>query len=380
FVELVAKVELHPPSIPFISNVTGTWIEAEQATDPAYWGEHLRQSVSFADGVATLQAEGDRILLEVGPSNALSTLARKQVSESTPVVTSMRHPRSTDAEDLECLLAAVAQLWLAGASVDWYAFHAREFRRRVLLPTYPFERQRHWIDATERITAETLSTLRPAIASPSASSGSKRADVTDWFYVPIWQRSLLTSKPAPPSESNRWLMFSDGLGLTDSIRHRLKAAGAAVVEVSPGDSFAIANDESDSLVFVVNPVCKSDYEALVAALSDRQLVPNKVVHAWGVTGTEDEDSELEAFTRIQERGYLSLGLLVQALTPVLGDRALDLSVIANGTQKVSGDESLSPAKATAIGLCRVANQEYAQVKARHIDIVCPPDGSQQRFD
>ncbi|MEO1131740.1 MAG: beta-ketoacyl synthase N-terminal-like domain-containing protein [Cyanobacteria bacterium J06639_1] len=375
FVELVAKVELKPPSIPFISNVTGTWIEAEQATDPAYWGEHLRQSVSFADGVATLQAEGDRILLEVGPSNALSTLARKQVSESTRIVTSMRHPRSTDVEDLECLLAAVAQLWLAGASVDWNAFHAREFRRRVLLPTYPFKRQRHWIDTTERITAETLSTLHPAIASPSAPSGNKRADVTDWFYVPIWQRSLLTSKPAPPSESDKWLMFSDGLGLTDSIRHRLKAAGAIVVEVKPGDVFAIANDESDSLAFVINPGCKSDYEALVAALSDRQLVPNKVVHAWGVTGTEDEESELEAFTHIQERGYLSLGLLLQALTLVLGDRALDLSVIANGSQKVSGDEWLSPAKATAIGLCRVANQEYAQVKARHIDIVCPPDGS-----
>ncbi|MEO0800998.1 MAG: beta-ketoacyl synthase N-terminal-like domain-containing protein [Cyanobacteria bacterium J06642_2] len=380
FVELVSTLELNPPSIPFISNVTGTWITAEEATDPAYWGKHLRQPVLFADGMATLQADGDRVLLEVGPSNALSTLARKQATDATRIVSSMRHPRSEDVEDLECLLTALAQLWLAGASVDWNAFYAREFRRRVLLPTYPFERQRHWIEANERITAETLSSLRPsaAIAAPDALVNTKRAAVTDWFYVPVWKRSLLSSKPATQSESDCWLIFSDGLGLSSQIQHRLGETSAAVIEVSPGDEFEIANDESDSLAFVVNPSRKSDYKALVAALGDRQLVPNKVVHAWGVTSNANTYSELDAFTRIQESGYLSLGLLLQALTPAIGDRALDLSVIANGSQKVSGDESLVPAKATAIGLCRVANQEYAQVQARHIDIVCPADGTQQR--
>ncbi|MEM8715297.1 MAG: type I polyketide synthase, partial [Cyanobacteria bacterium P01_G01_bin.4] len=83
FVELVASIEHHPPTIPFLSNVTGTWILEEQATDPAYWGQHLRQTVRFADGVTALMADGDRLLLEVGPGRTLSTLAKQQASDGT---------------------------------------------------------------------------------------------------------------------------------------------------------------------------------------------------------------------------------------------------------------------------------------------------------
>ena len=103
----------------YVSNLTGTWITAEQATDPGYWARHLREPVRFAAGVAALLAEPRRLLLEVGPGRTLSTLARPQAA-GRPVVTSLRHPRE-ERDDQAVALDALGRLWLAGATVDWRA-------------------------------------------------------------------------------------------------------------------------------------------------------------------------------------------------------------------------------------------------------------------
>jgi len=75
FTQSVKKVKLNPPQIPFISNVTGTWITAEEATDPSYWARHLRQTVQFTAGISQLLQEPNRILLEVGPGTYLRSSA-----------------------------------------------------------------------------------------------------------------------------------------------------------------------------------------------------------------------------------------------------------------------------------------------------------------
>src|SRR5205807_3918230 len=82
FTKQVRKVQLHAPKIPYISNVTGTWIAPEQATDPDYWSKHLRQTVRFADGIAELLKDTERVLLEVGPGQELNGLAKTQVDQS----------------------------------------------------------------------------------------------------------------------------------------------------------------------------------------------------------------------------------------------------------------------------------------------------------
>ncbi|HKV10474.1 MAG TPA: condensation domain-containing protein, partial [Thermoanaerobaculia bacterium] len=142
FAERVARVPRRPPQIPFLSNLTGTWITAAQATDPGYWARHLRGTVRFSQGLTTLLAGSNAALLEVGPGSTLADLARRQ---SDPVSSL---PRAGAAEaGSAALLGALGRLWLAGVDVDWPAFHAGERRRRVPLPTYPFERRRYWIEA-----------------------------------------------------------------------------------------------------------------------------------------------------------------------------------------------------------------------------------------
>src|SRR5262249_29366031 len=143
----IARVPMRAPQIPYISNTTGTWVRPEQATDPLEWARHLRLPVRFAAGFQTIFEDGEAVLLEVGPGRGLSTLARLNGAGARPVVPSMRHPRQ-ETTDVEVLLAAQGRLWLAGLPVDWQARYRREEqrRRRVSLPTYPFERQRYWID------------------------------------------------------------------------------------------------------------------------------------------------------------------------------------------------------------------------------------------
>ncbi|HSK79062.1 MAG TPA: beta-ketoacyl synthase N-terminal-like domain-containing protein, partial [Thermoanaerobaculia bacterium] len=210
---LAREVALHPPRIPLLSNVTGTWMTPERATDPGSWAEHLVRTVRFADGVAALWAEPGRVLLEIGPGASLSSLAlQHEATEGLPDPVALpslpgvfeRRPEGA------FLLETLGKLWLAGVKVDWPRVYARERRRRVELPPYPFERKRYWLEA----------------------SAPARRGAAEILYVPAWRRSM----PLPPAENltGRWLLFADGNGLAERIAARLEAAGASVATITAG--------------------------------------------------------------------------------------------------------------------------------------------------
>ncbi len=151
FADAVKQVKRNVPRIPFISNVSGTWITPEEAIAPEYWAKHLRQPVQFSASVQKLLEDSNRAFLEVGPGNTLGTLVKQHLNglpEQRAVLASLRHPQEKEADDA-FILCTLGRLWLAGVSVDWPGFYEGEKRGRVQLPTYPFERRRHWIDATE---------------------------------------------------------------------------------------------------------------------------------------------------------------------------------------------------------------------------------------
>jgi acyl transferase domain-containing protein len=155
FVELVSHVKLNPPAIAYISNVTGTWITASQAVDPNYWGDHVRKSVRFADGLDQLLREPLPLMVEVGPGNGLSGIVRQHCAQSPITVASLRHPKDRNS-DLTFFLNMLGRLWLTGARIDWTRLYSAERPKRVPLPTYPFERQRYWIDKVRSNGAESV--------------------------------------------------------------------------------------------------------------------------------------------------------------------------------------------------------------------------------
>lgn len=166
FASLFNQVKLNAPSLPFISNVTGNWITAQEAIDPAYWVKHLRQTVRFADGVRELMKIEDCVLLEVGPGQTLSTFARQTMGResSHPVLNSMRHPNERHSDVLH-LLNTLGKLWMSGVPVSWSALSSGERRRRVALPTYPFERQRYWVE--RRFAPSVASHAQTSVAADS---------------------------------------------------------------------------------------------------------------------------------------------------------------------------------------------------------------------
>ncbi|MBX7104852.1 MAG: amino acid adenylation domain-containing protein [Gemmataceae bacterium] len=177
FREVVRAITLHPPKIPFISSVTGTWIEPAQATDPEYWATQLRKPVRCLDALRTISGSGDVALLEVGPGATLVNLSRG--AGGTPAATVPGLPSDEPAAaDLPAVLGAMGRLWTHGVSIDWDRFHALSPRQRVGLPGYSFDRTRYWINPPGAITAPEAPAPQPIV---QRQTGSLLPDVRTLF-------------------------------------------------------------------------------------------------------------------------------------------------------------------------------------------------------
>ena len=163
FARQVQNVSLSAPRVPYVSNLTGRWIEAREATDPRYWIDHLRHAVRFADGVSVLLREQQAVLLEVGPGQVLTTLTKLMGAHADKT-------RGHEAIPALPVMNAIGRLWLAGVDVDWTRLH-NEQRRRVSLPTYPFERQRYWLDPVK--TTSSAVPVTKIVETPTVSGEHK---------------------------------------------------------------------------------------------------------------------------------------------------------------------------------------------------------------
>jgi len=339
-------MKLSAPEIPFISNVTGTWISAAEAKDPGYWARHLRQPVRFSEGVAELLSDPDRVLLEVGPGRTLGSLVGRHGEKARErlVLASLGHPRERTS-DLTSLLEALGRLYLSDVDVDWGAFYEDERRHRVPLPTYPFERQRYVLE-TARPLGEALQTPLPT---------GKRPKVGDWLYGPSWKRSLAASAPLDASE--RWLLFGDGSPLASALAERLARAGAGVVTVSGGEALRrLAPDR-----YELDPTRPEHYEKLLEELSASGQTPGKILHSWSLPSGRSAETTLR-------EGFFSVLHLAQALARRASDGPVRLGIVTSEVAGVLGDEPACPEKATLLGLGQVISQELAHVRARTLDV------------
>src|SRR6185312_9905556 len=134
------------PQLPWISSLTGAPISDREATDPDYWAQQLRQPVRFTDGIRHL-LDPSTVLLEVGPGQTLGTFVRQHLGRQPEQVLIASLPAEGSDAALEQLLKALGQLWCSGIQIDWPAFNNGRRRRRISLPTYPFEKRRFWISS-----------------------------------------------------------------------------------------------------------------------------------------------------------------------------------------------------------------------------------------
>ncbi|HEU4452905.1 MAG TPA: beta-ketoacyl synthase N-terminal-like domain-containing protein [Longimicrobium sp.] len=335
----IAKTTLRAPTIPMISNVTGTWITDAEAGDPGYWTRHMLGTVRFAEGIAELLKEPGRVLLEVGPGQTLSTFVRQRpvdADQPAAVVPSVRYAYDRK-PDGQFLLEALGRLWLAGVAPEWKAFRGDEHRRRVVLPTYPWERQRYWIAAP---TGDAF-----FAAAPKAG---RRADAADWTYVPTWTRT-----PVPAAtDRNRILVLTAGR-LGDELAAALERGGRDVVLARRGDAFSGSGRR-----FSLRPDSRDDHRALARALAEADFRPEIIVDA--------RSADVDAAT-----AFGALLLLADAA----GKLDAELVTVTEGAQEVTGDEPLEPRAAALHAATRTIPLEYPSLKARAVDVVRPAAGS-----
>lgn len=343
FVQRVAKVKLNAPKLRYLSNVTGTWITAEQATDPAYWGSHLRSTVRFADCAQVLREDAE-ILLETGPGDTLLTLMRgKAAAPGHSMITSMRH-RLTVEDDREHWLTAAGRLWLANATLDWKGFHASK-RLKISLPTYPFQRRRYYIEPGKSITAP-------------GTTPHKQPDIADWFYIPSWKRTIaqnISQTAADPASC--WLILAEDGALTDALTSGL--SGSEVIQARTGSAF---NRISDTL-YELDPANAEHYRKLLRDLEDRKIWLGRIVHALLATSANGATSQ-----RLIDAGPYSALALIQALQEIGSAKPVELNVLCDRAYSVMGEAITSHAGEALNAFCNVVPVECANITARVIDV------------
>jgi acyl transferase domain-containing protein/acyl carrier protein len=376
FQEKVSGFTLQKPGIPYISNVTGRWITAEESTFPGYWAAHLRGTVRFADGVRELTGKIEdgkpaSIFLEIGPGYDLCTLVRHHFDQpASPLIlnlvpgasTQTPGKKTTSTSDTRYLLTRLGRLWLSGIEIDWSQFHDGEERHRIPLPLYPFDSQRYWFDGD----------------FPGKSGGmamemnrlAKEPDIADWFYIPSWKRSVLPGRKRDKKEEKvGWLVFVDDLGLGDRLVKRLEQEGQGVIQVRSGAAFTKTNDSE----YIIDPHHADDYDTLFDQLSCQNKMPDRIVHFWSVTRKE------KGIDEIQDMGFYSLFYLARAVGKYSfkDSKSITIIVVSNHLHRVTSEEKLYPEKATLLGAVKVIPKEYFNITCRSIDIVFPEPGSQK---
>jgi acyl transferase domain-containing protein/acyl carrier protein len=378
FQEEVKKVKLNKPGIPYISNVTGTWLSVEQATDPGYWARHLRGTVRFSEGMKVLVNHPPSIFLEIGPGHDLTVLSRHHLEENSPhrAVNLTRHSREK-VPDNRYLLNKIGRLWLYGIEIDWQRFYKEEKTYRISLPTYPFEGKSYWTEGNPFRLGAQLLRGKPRY--------ERKTGISQWFYIPSWKRSVL-----PPFNSqNRaisagkkvcWLVFGneDPYGSGSQLVEELtQFTGSAreVIMVKPGTAFAQVGEQ----VYTINPGRAADYQALFEEFHRIGKVPGKIVHLWGVTGHEEDNKDispyLEYIDKTLDLVFYSLIYLARAIGKRDINNRFQVAVVTNNMQNVGGEEVLFPEKATVLGAVKVIPLEYPNIDCCSIDIAFTRSGA-----
>ncbi|MDZ7309484.1 MAG: amino acid adenylation domain-containing protein, partial [candidate division KSB1 bacterium] len=337
--EAVARsVTYHPPEVTLLSNVSGNAFAVGEIPEAGYWRRHIRAAVRFADCIRSARALGHRHFLEIGPAPTLiqlgaATLAQPEVCW----VASLKQGR----DEQQQIFEAVAALYVNGATLDWRRFDGGRPRRRVTLPTYPFQRERHWIDR-----------------QPAA-----REKVSDWFYEMVWQDKPAATVAVPASPATVWLILADRGGLGEALAHRLQQRGVTCWLVDYGTEFRQLSDRR----VLVNPALRGHFERLLAAVNATQSdFSVQVVHLWSL----EAPTPLQLNPAALDESYaLTWGSVLNLAQNLATRAAARLWLVTRGAQTVTEEENdLHLAAAPLLGLGRALSVELPELWGGMIDL------------
>jgi amino acid adenylation domain-containing protein len=401
FEQVAQQVTYSLPHLNIVSNVTGKLITEEIAT-AQYWSRHLRQPVKFAAGMATLDELGYEIFVEIGPKPTLLAMGHQCLAEKERTWLPSLHPKHSDWQQI---LQSLSKLYISGVNVDWSGFDRDYQRRRVMLPTYPFQRQRYWVDApTNKHKTQEQSqtpivnllhqgdikqlthllekgnnfspeqrTLLPDLLSVLVKQHQqelKAASIKDWFYHLEWQakpRQLPTIlEPTQTLKPGIWLILADQQGVGQRLAKLLEKLGHRCFLVFVGNTYKT----EENATWIINPSRLDHFEILLQkTLSTLDLPFQGVVHLWSLEAAPTENLTIPALEQAEILNCGSVLYLVQALVEQNGLVSPRLWLATKGAVPIEpGDKSVAVAQSSVWGLGKVIALEHPQLWGGMIDL------------
>ena len=391
FESVLAGISLKPPAIPFLSNLTGTWIRPDEAQSPAYWVRQLRNTVRFADGITELLQQEGRVLLDIGPGHTLQRLVRRHAAlGDTPVLAIQPPPDGAGPGTAEAggviqpdreaqLQACLAQLWVAGVDVQASPLFRHAPIRRLPLPLYVFDRQSYWVDVPADADTE-----RHALTAEPVRLAGRNA----WLYVPVWNRQPASPMHLP--ERARVLLLGEPVPLLLALQMWLEQQGFQAVLASTGPEY----QRVSSTHYRLRPRHDDDFARLLQDLAQDQGRPTHVCHAQslgmtgsgeaavGNTGSREHGSEVSGSTVVdssvvsggrhdEETAVQDALLGLLSLARHCGEdlnAGCRLLVLTRASDDVTGAEALQPLQALLHGPCVVIPKEYPHLDCVRLDL------------
>ena len=324
--------------IPMVSSVTGAWASGDDLASADYWVRHLRQTVRFTDAAATALAEPGTVVIEVGPGQSLGPLLELVDAPHPPsaILYSGVRPRDPG-DEMGAALASFGGLWAHGIPIDWSKAVATA-GRRISLPTYAFDKQRHWIaPGSGRVDAQ---------QADDPIELSRIGDPSDWIETTRWVEQPRLVRPDPSVK--RWLVLTGGGAVSDAVLEQLRAGGASPVVLRSGPAFRAIEDG-----FELRFDQAEDFGALADALGE---VPDRIVSLLALSPAQGD------------RAFDAAYLLAQMLQTADAGEGRRLVLAASGSVSVQGEPVSCPRDAMQIGIARVAPREVPGLQTVFVDL------------
>jgi acyl transferase domain-containing protein len=276
-------------------------------------------------------------------------------------LSSLRHDYESQ-PDADFILNSVGRLWLAGTEIDWEKLDPRPSRRKISLPTYPFERQRHWIQPQADGQSAAV------VKNPSV----QKADLADWFYIPSWERTAFaTDTLGETGDVALWLIIGEQSEFASRFVTTLEKRGVKAVLACFGESYARRIDGAHE----IRPACLDDYVKLIGNLKTGLKKALNVVHL-GPLSSRVKIADAGYDELSQELGFYSLLNLAKAIGEQDISASVRIGVVTSQIHEVTGEEILNPAMATVLGPCGVMPKEYPNVTSFSVDLPALPSTDQ----
>ncbi len=352
--EIAGQINFRAPQISIVSNLTGELVGSEIAT-PDYWVKHVRQPVRFAQGMQTLQRQGVGIYLEVGPKPILLGMGRQCLAQDQGIWLPSLRPGQSDWGQM---LQSLSQLYVQGVNINWTGI-AQDYSYQKIrnLPTYPFQRERYWIDPP-------LYSLQNHAAGIAHLQQQTAPTLQQMLYQVMWKPLQPDPFTSRLTAAGGWILFTDHQGIGEALAHKLQSQGQTC--------WLIHHDQADlaSGHDYLDPLAADGFSSLLQKITGQQEIPLQgIVHLWSLDIAANSELTESDLRRAQELSCASLLHLVQALSQLPHQpSSLPFWLITRGGQAVEAQAPVAFAQSLIWGMGRTLAREHPEYWGGLVDL------------